>query len=325
MFLTCAGQVACHAVDAVGQVLPSATHAAHIRLTTQLAFGTDLASYSSHLGGEGIQLVHHRVDGVLELENFPFDVDRDLLGEVAVGDGGGDLGDVPDLRGEIAGHAVDVVRQVLPGPAHALHPGLPAELALGADFASHAGDLGGKRAELVHHRVHRLADPEELAHERPAFDVEGHRLRQVSPGHCSDNAGHFAGGLNQIADQCVDRVDRGRPGSGRPVQVRPLGDLPFLADCLAHPLEFAGGFPVEIDDVVQGVGDFSRDTHLRDRHLEREVTLANRGEHRKEVIGIQNIGTGLDRRAAVRPALGLPSVAGRATVYGRLFSRHGNS
>src|SRR6185295_9827451 len=144
-----------------------ATHAAHIRLTAQLAFGTDLSSHPGHFGSEGIQLVHHRVDGVLQLENFPFNVDSDLLGEVAIGDGGGDLGDVPDLRRQVAGHAVHVVGQVLPGPADALHPGLPTELALGADFASHAGDLGGKRAELVHHRVHRLADSEELAHQRP--------------------------------------------------------------------------------------------------------------------------------------------------------------
>ena len=163
---------------------------------------------------------------------------------------------------------VHVVGQVLPGAAHALHPGLAAQLALGADFAGHAGDLRGERAELVHHRVHRLADPEELAHQRPAFDVERHRLREVALGHGADDAGHLAGGLHQVADQGVDRVDRCRPGSGRAVQVRPLGDLAFLADRLADPLELAGGFPVEIDDVVQGVGDLSRDTHLRHRHLD---------------------------------------------------------
>jgi hypothetical protein len=44
-----------------------------------------------------VELVHHRVDRVLELEDLALDVDGDLLGEVAVGDGGGDFGDVADL------------------------------------------------------------------------------------------------------------------------------------------------------------------------------------------------------------------------------------
>ena len=42
---------------------------------------------------------------------------------------------------------------------------------------------------------------------------------------------------------------------GGPMQMGALGDLALLAHGLAHPLELAGGFPVEIDDVVQGVGD----------------------------------------------------------------------
>ena len=47
--------------------------------------------------GEGVELVHHRVDGVLELQDLALHVDGDLLGQVAVGHGGGDLGDVADL------------------------------------------------------------------------------------------------------------------------------------------------------------------------------------------------------------------------------------
>ena len=68
-----------------------------------------------------------------------------FLRQVAVGDGGGDLGDVADLAGQVAGHAVDVVGQVLPDAGDALHLGLAAELALGADLAGDAGDLAGER------------------------------------------------------------------------------------------------------------------------------------------------------------------------------------
>ena len=92
------------------------------------------------------ELVHHRVDGVLQLENFALHVDRDLLRQVAVGHRGGHVGDVAHLGGEVAGHEVHGVGQVLPGAGDALHLGLAAELAFGADLARHARHLGGERA-----------------------------------------------------------------------------------------------------------------------------------------------------------------------------------
>ena len=67
-----------------------------------------------------------------------------FLREVAVGDRGRDLGDVAHLVGEVAGHRVDVVGEVLPGAGDAGDLGLAAELALGADLAGDAGDLVGE-------------------------------------------------------------------------------------------------------------------------------------------------------------------------------------
>ena len=64
-----------------------------------------------------------------------------FLRQVAVGDGRGHLGDVAHLGGQVAGHRVDAVGQVLPGAGDALHVGLAAELAFGADLAGHAGHL----------------------------------------------------------------------------------------------------------------------------------------------------------------------------------------
>jgi hypothetical protein len=49
----------------------------------------------------GVELVHHRVDGVLEREDLALDLDRDLRGEVAVRHGGGHVGDVAHLRGQV--------------------------------------------------------------------------------------------------------------------------------------------------------------------------------------------------------------------------------
>src|SRR5262249_7781132 len=122
-----AGQVTCHVVDAVGQVLPGAGDAAHLGLPAQLPLGAYLEGHACHLGRERPQLIHHRVGGVLQFENLALDVHGDLLGQVTVGHGGGDLGDVAHLTGQVPGHRVDVIRQVLPHSGDPLHQRLPTE------------------------------------------------------------------------------------------------------------------------------------------------------------------------------------------------------
>ena len=86
----------------VRQILPRSGDAAHIRLAAEFAFGTDFARHARHFAGERIELIHHRVDGVFQLQNFAARIDRDLGREIALGDGGGHLRDVADLRGEVA-------------------------------------------------------------------------------------------------------------------------------------------------------------------------------------------------------------------------------
>jgi hypothetical protein len=113
-------------------------HAGHLRLTAELAFGADLARDARDLGREPVELIDHRVDGVFELEDLASNVDRDLLGEVALRDRDRDVGDVPHLVGQVRRHRVDVVGQVLPRAGHAGHLRLAAELALGPDLARDA-------------------------------------------------------------------------------------------------------------------------------------------------------------------------------------------
>src|SRR6185503_11184267 len=149
-------QVAGHQVDVVGQVLPGAGHAAHVRLAAQLPFRADLAGHAGHLRAERTELVDHGVDRVLQLQDLALDVDGDLLGEVPVRDGGRHLGDVAHLTRQVAGHRVDGVGQVLPRARDAAHVGLSAQLPFRADLAGHAGDLGGEGRQLVDHRVDRV-------------------------------------------------------------------------------------------------------------------------------------------------------------------------
>src|SRR5439155_3366920 len=145
-------------VCSIGQVFPRAGDAFDLGLAAQLALGADFAGHAGHFRSEGVELVHHGVDGVLELEDFAFDIDGDLLGEIAVGHGRGDFGDIADLGGEVAGHEVHAVGQVFPGAADAPDMGLAAQPSLRADFAGHAGHFRGEGTELVHHGVDRVAD-----------------------------------------------------------------------------------------------------------------------------------------------------------------------
>ena len=65
----------------------------------------------------------------------------------------GHVGDVADLAGEVGGHGVDVIGEILPGARDAGDLRLAAQLAIGAHFARDAADLGREGAELIDHRI----------------------------------------------------------------------------------------------------------------------------------------------------------------------------
>src|SRR4029450_13912950 len=104
--------VGAHGVDRVGEVFPGAGHVRHFGAATELAFGADLARDAEYFRRERVELVDHRVDGVLQLENLARDVDGNLARQVAARDGRGDAGDVADLSGQVRRHRVDRVGEV---------------------------------------------------------------------------------------------------------------------------------------------------------------------------------------------------------------------
>ena len=182
MLRTCAVRLLRHEVDVVGQVLPGAGDARHLRLAAELAFGADFARHARHFRGKGVELVHHGVDGVLQLENLALHVDGDLARQVAARHGRRHLGDVAHLRGQVAGHGVDAVGQVLPGAGDAGHVGLAAEPAFGADLARHARHLAGEAVELVHHGVEGFLELQDFAaHVDGDLASTGRRWRWRSP------------------------------------------------------------------------------------------------------------------------------------------------
>src|SRR5205823_6041179 len=141
---------------------------------------------------ERAELIHHGVDGVLELEDLALDVHRDLLREVAGRDRGRHLGDVPDLSGQVSGHQVHAVDLVSAAAGDVLHVRLAAVSLVRAHFSCHARYLGRERAELIHHRVDGVLQLEDLA-----AHVDGDLLRQVAGG----DGGRHLGDVPDLAGQ----------------------------------------------------------------------------------------------------------------------------
>ena len=149
------GQVRRHRVHGLGEVLPRAGDARHVRLTAEHAERAHLARDARHLLGERAQRVGHVVHGLGQRRDLALGLHRDLLRQVAARDGGRDLRDLAHLVGQVRGHHVHGVGQVAPRARGARHLGLAAQHALGAHLARDARHLARERAQRVGHVVDR--------------------------------------------------------------------------------------------------------------------------------------------------------------------------
>ena len=203
------GKIGRHDVHVVGEVLPRAGNSGDPSLSAKTAIGADLASDTGHFSGKGVKLVHHRVDRILQLQDFTFHVHGDLARQVAAGDRGCDLRDVPDLCGEVRREQVHAVGKVLPRARDSENVGLPAEPPFGTDFASHARHFAGEGVELVHHRVDRVLDLQDFT-----ADVDRDLLTQIA---FDDGRGYLrdiAKLHGQIARHGVYGIGEVLPGAG---------------------------------------------------------------------------------------------------------------
>src|ERR1700730_13111153 len=266
-----AGEVGGHRVDAVGQVLPGAGNAAHHRLSPELSFGADLARYARHLAGKGVELVDHGVDGVLQLQDFAAHVHRDLLRQVAIGDGGRHFRDVADLRGQVRRHRVDAFGEVLPGAGDAEHVGLAAEPSVGAYLARDARDFAGKRLKRVDQGVEGFLHLKDLARH-----VHRDLLGQVAAGNGSGDVGDVADLGGQIARHEVDVVGEVLPGAGDAWHLGLAAELAFGADFARDPRHFRGKGVELVDHRVDGVFQFEDFASHVHRDLAREVAAGHR-------------------------------------------------
>src|SRR5205807_2400988 len=203
------GEVVRHHVDVVGQVLPGTRDSRHDGLATQLALGAHFAGHARHFGGEAVELIDHRIDGLLQLQDLPAHVHRDLARQVAACDGGRHFGDIADLTGQIARHRVDLVGEILPHAADVLHHRLAAQLAFGTDLALPSTQLFRSAVELIDHRIDGLLQLQDLA-----LHIRRDLARQVA---ARDGGGDFRDVTDlagQIARHGVDVVGEILPGTG---------------------------------------------------------------------------------------------------------------
>ena len=116
-----------------------------VGLAAEDALGADLAGHAGDLVREGAQLVDHAVDGVGEGQRpRPWRrpmifCDRSPSATAVV-----TCGDVAHLVVRLSAMELTESVRSFQVPGDARHLGLAAELALGADLAGHAGDLGGE-------------------------------------------------------------------------------------------------------------------------------------------------------------------------------------
>ena len=158
-----AREVTGHEIHVIGQVFPRSRDAHHLRLAAEFSFGADFARHARHFRCERIQLVHHRIDGVLEFKNLALHIDRDFFRQVSVCYGCGHFCDVSHLPRQVAGHRVHIVGQVLPGPGDARHRCLTAQFSFRTHFARDARHFRCKRIQLVHHRVDGVLEFEDFS------------------------------------------------------------------------------------------------------------------------------------------------------------------
>ena len=260
-------------------------HLLRLGLASQLALDADLAGHAGDLAGEPVQLVDHGVHGVLELQELAAHVRGDLLAQVAVGDRGGHLGDVAHLAGQVAGHQVDVVGQLLPDAADLdrVRRRL-AQAALGADLAGHARDLGDEAVQLVDHAVDGVLELEHLA-----LDVGRDLLAQVAVGHGADHALHLVAGPDQVLDQAVHGLDAVAPDLVGALEGHALGQLALLADHPADAFDLAAQRLVGADDLVQAVGHLAGRAGPVRGHARGEVAGADLAEHLEQDLGVEGV------------------------------------
>src|SRR5260370_6047707 len=200
-----------------------------MRLATQLAFTSHFASHPRYFAGESVELIHHRVNGVLEFENFALHVDGDFGQKIAPGHSRSDYRDVSDVAGQVSAHRVHGVRQVLPRSCDSRDVSLPSETPLRTYFTSHAGYFANEAVELIHHCVQCFFQLKNFS-----ANIDRNFARQIAIGNGSCHFGDISHLASEVTGHRVDGICQVFPGSGHARHLRLTTELALSTDFSRH-------------------------------------------------------------------------------------------
>src|SRR5690606_31811571 len=169
--------------------------------------------------------------------------------------------------------------------------GAAAELAFGADFARHPGDLVGEGGQLVDHGVDGVFELEHLA-----LDVHGDLFGEVAAGHRRRHLGDVPHLVGEVVGHGVDVVGEVFPDAGDAFDVGAAAEFAFGADFARHPGDLVGEGRQLVDHGVDGVFElehFALDVH---GDLFGEVAAGHRRRHLGDVPHLvgEVVGHGVD-------------------------------
>jgi len=276
------GKVGGHEVDVIGKVFPGARDAGDLRLASELSFRAYFAGNAGNFSGERGELIDHRIDRVLELQDFAFNVYRDLLTKVSVCNGGSYERDVTHLVGKVARHEVYVVGKVLPDTGDALHLGLASELSFRTYFAGYAGNFSSKTRELIDHRIDRVFQLQDFA-----LNVYRDLLREVSVCNSGSNKSDVTHLGSKVRRHEVDVVGKVFPDTGDALHLGLASQFSFRTYFAGNARYFGSKRGKLVDhriDRVFQVEDFALDVY---RNLLREVSVCNGGSNERDVTDLR--------------------------------------
>src|SRR5690348_16635556 len=114
--------------------LPDTTNTSYLSLSSQLSFSSYFTSYTSYFTSEGLELVHHGIDCILQLEDFSFGICCHLLGKISIGYGSCYLSDSSYLACKIGSHSIYIIGQILPDSFYSLYVSLSAKFSFCSYF-----------------------------------------------------------------------------------------------------------------------------------------------------------------------------------------------
>ena len=244
-----AGEIGAHRVHGIGEILPGAGHPGHRRLPAELAFRADFARHARDFRGEAVELIDHGIDRLLQLENLALHIHGDFAGKIAARHRRGHRRDVADLAGQIRGHRVHGVGEILPGAGHSGHHRLSAEPAFRADLARHARDFRGEGAKLIDHRIGGFFELQNLA-----ADIDSNLFGKVAIGDRNRHIGNVAHLRRQVARHLVHGFRQFLPDAGYAFHLRLAAELAFGADLARHARHLGGEYGELIDHGIDQLG-----------------------------------------------------------------------